>query len=540
MRVLALLWLASGSAALAAGGLHEHRVEKGDTLIGLRDRLLDPSVRWQQLQRLNRVPDPLRLRPGSVLRFPEHWLREQPIVAELLQMTGHVWLDRGGERLSVQAGIHLRDGDRLVSDAQSSALLRFADGTRSLLRPGSRLDVLQLRQQKQGGRSQLQLQQGAIDSESPAPNQAGTRASAQPAAQPLARPRFELRTPIANLGVRGTRWRASFQGQALAVEVLKGEVQSTVHGAKAVAVRGGQGWTAEAGLVPLLPPPALQALQARVFERVPVAIAWPNQAGAQAWRVQWLDSAGEQLLLDAESVSPDFAGAAELPDSDYRLRVRARSAQGLEGLDAEVPVRLAARPEPPLLEQPAAAARSYDQTQRLAWTRPVDATAFRLQIADNADFVHPSVDVTASEGSRTLALPVGTHHWRVATINAQGKQGPWSDAQHFMRLALPPTPPPAQQQRDGAGLTLRWTATPGLRWQVQAADAQSNFEAPWLDRVVERPEVTLNAQPNGEQQLRVRALHADGQPGPWGTVQRLEPLPSRPWWLLLPFLLFAL
>lgn len=534
MRVLALLWLASGSAALAAGGLHEHRVEKGDTLIGLRDRLLDPKVRWQQVQRLNRVPDPLRLRPGSVLRFPEHWLLERPAEAELLQVTGQVWLERGGERLATQAGMRLRDGDQLVSDAQSSAALRFADGTRSLLRPGSRLNLLQLRQQRQGGRSQLQLQQGALDSESSAPVQQDT--------QPLARPRFELHTPVAQLGVRGTRWRARLQGQALAVEVLQGEVQAAVPGAKGVAVAGGQGWTAATGLAPLLPPPSLQALHERVFDRVPVTMQWPNQAGAQAWRVQWLDRTGEQLLLDAETTSPTFAGAAEWPDGDYRLRVRARSAQGLEGLDAEVPVRVAARPEPPLLEQPVAAARTFDEAQRLAWTRPVDAAAFRLQIAEDAGFARPSVDVSTGDAARTLALAIGTHHWRVATINAQGKQGPWSDVQHVTRLPLPPAPPPAQQQRDAAGLTLRWAAdvAAGTRWQVQAAAAHRGFAEPWLDRVVDRPEVTLGTQPPGEQHLRVRAIHADGQPGPWGTVQRLEPLPARPWWLVLPVLLFAL
>lgn len=531
MQVLALLWLASGSAALAAGGLHEHRVERGDTLIGVRDRLLEPGVRWQQLQRLNGVPDPLRLRPGSVLRFPPEWLRERPTEAELLQVTGQVWLERGGERQAVQAGMRLRDGDRLLSDAQSSAALRFADGTRSLLRPGSRLELQQLRQQRQGGRSRLQLQQGAIDSESP------------PLARPLAQPRFELRTPVANLGVRGTRWRASLQARSLAVEVLQGEVQASGPGATAVTVAGGLGWTPAAGLAPLLPPPALPDLQGRVFERLPVRLQWPTLPGAAAWRLQWLDASGEQLLLEAETAEPTFAGAAELPDGDYRLRVRARSVQGLEGRDAEVAVRLAARPEPPLLEQPAAAARSYEERERLAWTRPVDATSFRLQVADDEAFTRLRIDDAGSaELSRTLALPVGTHHWRVATVNAQGKQGPWSDGQQFTRLPLPPAPPPAEQQRDADGLTLRWggEAAPGTRWQVQAAAADSGFAAPWLDRIVDRPQVTLGDQPRGEQQLRVRALAADGPPGPWGTVQRLEPLPARPWWLLLPIVLFAL
>ena len=44
---------------------------------------------------------------------------------------------------------------------------------------------------------------------------------------------------------------------------------------------------------------------------------------------------------------------ATLPDGEYRVRVRGVDATGLEGRDAEWPLTLDARPEPPVLVSPA-------------------------------------------------------------------------------------------------------------------------------------------------------------------------------------------
>jgi hypothetical protein len=48
--------------------------------------------------------------------------------------------------------------------------------------------------------------------------------------------------------------------------------------------------------------------------------------------------------------------AIDLPDGDQHVRVRAIDARGLEGLNADRAFTLSARPEPPLLSQPASVA----------------------------------------------------------------------------------------------------------------------------------------------------------------------------------------
>jgi hypothetical protein len=374
------------------------------------------------------------------------------------------------------------------------------------------------------------LHRGALDTEVP------------PLPGKVQAPRFELRTPMANLGVRGTRLRSQRLQDALLLEVLDGRVdaQSTQRGARGAAVAAGQGWHSRHGAEALLAAPDVAALQGRLLQRLPVPLQWPAQPGASSWRLQWWDAQGQHLLLDALSDKPQFSGATELPDGHYRLRLRARSASGLEGRDAEFGVELHARPEPPVLQAPAKAFQTYEETVDFAWTRPQGATTYWLQIADDAEFTQLRVDAQQlSEPQHRAALPLGLHHWRVAARRADGRAGPWGDGQTLTRLPLPPSPPPAETARDGDRLLLRWARSelPGARYQVQISQ-QADFSAPWLDQTVAEAQLQTELPHKGMQQLRIRILNADGVVGPWGAPQQFEGKRELPWWLLgLPLLL---
>ena len=504
--------------AAPASSEHVHVVQAGDTLYGLRARLLVPQVRVAELQRLNRVADPRRLQPGRTLRWPEAWLRERPAEAEILQVHGAVWVLRAGQREPASAGQLLREGDGLESGPQSSATLRFVDGARSLVRPDSRLSLATLRQSAGAaplGRTAVQLERGAVDTAVPPRTDAGRG--------PKSPPRFELRTPVAQLGVRGTQFRGRLQGPDLALEVLEGRVDAQ-RGPHTDAVPAGQGWWSHQGSEALLPAPDLHALRDRRLERLPLQLAWPTLPGVQAWRVQLMDAEGQALQWDATATSPAFVGAAELPDGAYRLRVRAVSASGLEGRDAEVPVLLAARPEPPLLQAPAAEAQQYAPSVGFAWTRSTDAARYRVQVADGVEFNAPRWDEVVADGTRwAVDLPEGVHHWRVASVRADGRQGPWSDVQRLTRLPPPPSPPPAEQARDGDRLQLRWAASAlaGARYQVQVSRTPS-FESPWADETLATPALTLRPTEGGVHHLRVRTLAPDGTPGPGGAPQQFD------------------
>jgi hypothetical protein len=517
-----------------AAPIVEYRVQRGDTLFAL----LRDGADWQSVQRANNIADPKRLQPDSLLRIPAHLLREQPAVAEVVHAYGSVTVTRAATEtaLPLASGENLAAGDVVRTGAQSSTTLRFVDGARVLLRPDSELKIERLAQSRAGASTTLQLQRGSADSVVP---------PAQGASTPS---RYEMRTPHANLGVRGTEFRTAADGTATRLEVLEGKVGARVPARKSAAessIGAGFGMVGAANRMSaakaLPPAPTLAGLPERV-ERMPLRLAWQAAASTRV-RAQVLTSEEPpRLVLDGTFDAAPARWSEDIPDGRYELRVRAIDADGLEGRDTRAAFVLKARPEPPFIAAPMAGAKTVDDTVRLAWTRNATAARVRLQVADTADFAQPRVDRTDVEATEArVALPLGTHHWRVASILADGDQGPFSDAQSFTRIQPPAAPPPAEPQKNADGLLLRWPASgpQGTRWQVQVA-RDAAFAQMVRDETVAEPQLLLRDPPSGLYFLRVKTIDADGFAGPFGQAQQIE-VPSSPWWwLIVPAVLLLL
>ena len=513
-----------------------HTVVRGDTLIGITQRLLAPTSDWRTLQRLNRVREPRRLPVGMVLRIPAAMLREQPQVAEVLHAHGEVSVERAGRPVAPLAGgDDLAAGDTVITGTQSSATLRFADGSRVLVRPASRLRIVRTSRRGESANFENRVRLDAGSADARVPPREGSAAR-----------RFEMRTPIANLGVRGTEFRTLAAAQFARVEVLEGAVAMNAAGtADAVIVGAGQGAQAAAQGVavpqPLPAAPALDAIAARI-ERLPLAFGWPVQPGAARYRAQIFDGHGG-LVLDGLFDAPLARWSEALPDGDYELRVRSADAAGLEGRDATAAFVLAARPEPPLVTAPRADAMLPEPQVQFGWTRNPNAAHYRLQLADRADFATPRIDRSdLTEPQLVLDVPAGTHYWRLASVRADGHSGPWGDALPFRRIALPPAPTSSEPNTSAEGVLLRWrsSAGAGLRSNVQVA------REPQFAQLVADEETTSDAwllrhpEP-GTYYVRVRSIQADGFAGPFGEAQQLDVAPALPLWpALVPLVLFLL
>jgi hypothetical protein len=351
---------------------------------------------------------------------------------------------------------------------------------------------------------------------------------------------------VAHLGVRGTEFRAVAQGEASVLEVLEGSVVAgNAVGAQAVAAGFGT-VVREHSLAPPSPlpaPPDLAAVPARV-ERLPIQLAWAAAPGVGTYRAQVFGS-GTRLVLDGVFSEARARWSEDLPDGTYELRVRTADASGIEGRDARTPFTLKARPEPPLIALPRADARIAAEVIEFEWARNPAASKYRIQVADSADFASPRIDRADLTDTRlSLPLPVGTHHWRLASVRGADDLGPWGDAQTFTRLAVPP-PAPTQQPpvATSDGLLVRWTAAPkpGTRFRIQIA-LDASFAAPLVDQET-GDNGWLLAQPQaGVYHVRVRSIDADGFAGPFGQPQQIEVPKSgwEWWWLIVPALLLLL
>ncbi len=543
--------VADGAADAAAFWLHQ--VELGDTLISLRDRFMRPGADWRVVQRLNRIKDPQRLRVGSSLRIPLALMRLEPASAEVLHRHGEVWLERAGaERQALLPAAVLYSGDVIVTGPQSSVSMRFLDGSRTLLGPQSRLRLDRLA--RLGGsldangllETQMRLESGGAESK---------------VQQRRTAPRFELRTPAVNLGVRGTEFRGRVDGDNTWVEVLEGRVAA---GAQPVAAGFGTVASAQgvAAPQPLLGVPDLSALPAQV-RRLPLQLPWAASAGAQRYRAQVFALSSEpaqtaqtaqpsqapqaqasqapQLLLEGVFDQPTASWVDELPDGRYTLRVRAADASGIEGRAASHDFTLDARPQPPFLLRPRAGDKLEAENLTLAWSRNPEAVRYRIQISQQPDFSSLAFETTVLTGAEaSTALPVGTYYWRVASIREDGKQGPLSDALSFERITPPPPAPGAQPTRKSdAGVVVSWGASglAGSRYQVQVA-RDAAFSDIVLDETVTGTEQLLAAPAPGTYHVRVRTIGADGRSGGYGSVQSIDVPGNSNWWLwLLPLLL---
>lgn len=525
---------AAAAGTQAAGELWDYRIQPGDTLIGLHARLMRPDANWRVVQKINRVADPRRLRPGSVLRIPVAFLQGEPVGAEVLHTHGEVFVERaGGAREALKAAATLRAGDVIATGAQSSVSVRFVDGSTALLGPAGRLRIE--RHSRLGGsataNTQLQLDAGAVE----------TRVvPAKPA------PRFELRTPVVNLGVRGTEFRSRIDGARVVTEVLEGQVA-----VGALPLGAGYGAVATAGRVtpprPLPAAPSLSGLPTRL-ERLPLQLAFAATPGAQRYRAQVFEADPPgRMVLDSLFDKPSAAWPDSIPDGAYELRVRAADADGIEGRAARLSFTLKARPEPPFQLKPRAGETLTQDTVVFAWSRHPEAVRYKLQVSTQPDFsplLLDRSDITGTEFS--AALPVGSYHWRLASVRAGDDGGPWGDPLLLVRQPPPPPPPPpaaptAQPpEATDAGLVIRWAAVPlpGVRYQVQVA-RDAAFTQLLLDETTAVAERLLPKPEAGTYHVRVRTVGADGRAGAFGQAQVVE-VPGTTWWPWLLPLLFLL
>lgn len=525
-----LLWLSLWVGLPVQAQDWVYTVRPGDTLWALGEKYLLTGRDWRELQTYNQLGS-TALSAGSRLRVPVAWLKLRPADVKVLavQGTARLAVTRGQRDGTVTVGMLLQAGDRLETGPDSSVLLEFADGSQSLIQAESVLTL-----DKVGGYegtgladTELRLEQGRTDNTVNPGHEGGAL--------------YQINTPSAVAAVRGTEYRvAAVAAEAVArTEVLSGAVAFSNAGRR-VSVPAGFGAIAATAKpprapIPLLPGPA-QAELPPLYDRSPLPIRIPAVTGAVAYRVQVATAEPlTGLLFDRSSTALTVRGP-DLPDGHYVLRLRAIDAQGLEGFDTVHPFELNARPEPPVQVAPAPNATVIEEQPVLQWSKSVVASAYRVQVARDAEFSHVLLeqgDVDSTTLTVTESLPPGTYYWRVASLDDTG-WGPYSDPVLFRRpQPSPGAEPPAV---DETTLILRWRAgLPGERYQVQfGKDWQ--FNELLIDSEVAEPQLTIARPESGLYYLRIRVIETDGYVGPFGARQQINVPPSS----VLPYIIYPL
>jgi hypothetical protein len=522
--------LARAPQALATDWLYT--VRPGDTLWDVSEAYLVETSYWQRLQALNRVVDPQNLAPGSRLKIPVAWMRTKPAPARVTAVEGEVAVQSGdGQGRSPAApDMLLNPGDEVTTASDSSVSIEFADGSSLRIGAGSRVvfDILSVAGGTAFVDTRLRLLKGSTTMRAQARRARGSRT--------------EIQTPAALSAVRGTDFRVGVleANDAMRTEVLSGGVAVSAR-ARTVAVAAGFGTVVDVGAPPrpprpLLPAPELTDVPA-VLERVPVRIRVSEVAGATAYRLEIArDSAFSQVVAERVASTPSITGP-DLADGSYVLRVRAIDALGQEGHDATRAFVLNARPEPPFPLEPSEGGVVPDGRPQFRWSEPDEAAAYRFQLAAGDDFSAPLVAADRVPEARyavTDALPPGAYHWRVATLDTKGEEGPFGDPQRFR--VPPPGPVPEQPELSDEAMMIRWPAgLPGDRYRFQMA-RDNAFTDLVVDQETTETSIRLERPDDAVVFIRVQTIDAAGETSAFSAPQRIELPSDSPWLLTVPIL----
>lgn len=511
---LAAIGLTMAAAAVSAGEpVFTHVVTREETLIALSRRLLADPRQWPQLQQHNRIADARRVPVGTVLKIPVRLLATEPVPARVLSASGEV---SGPQGVAVAAGQALPQGARLQAGDGGQATLQLVDGTVLRLRAGSAVQVETSRRLpgSGGALSGVKVEDGQVEVQAQKRSGAGA-------------PGFQISTPQGLLGVRGTEFRVSVDARAETTrnEVLEGQVMTEGRDGRAGrSVAAGFGVVVDrSGTVTppvrLLAPPdvsAWPALQERVLVRFPIrpqpaVVAYRAQVAAAA------DPAFERVLQDVRSTGAELR-LVDLPNGDYRIRVRAEDAQGLQGRDALHLFTLKARPEPPLPTGPGPKAVVSGARLDLAWASVDEARSYRLQLARDEAMREPIQDQRTLAGTAWSvdALAPGVYFWRLASERSATDQGPFGPVQRVELRALPAPLPPPRVGEDS--LKLAWEGLPGQTFEVEFARS-ADFAVLELTRRTEQSALELRLPGTGRYWVRMRARDPDGFVGPYTAPQ---------------------
>ena len=510
-----------------------YTVRPGDNLWNLSETHLASMKYWKPLQRHNNITDPLKIPPGSRLKFPVAWLKHQPASAVVVQLQGMAHLvsaaDGSSRPLAIDTPLHT--GDTVRTGPDGNLNIRFADGSELLVLSNSEVIMDSLSAYGETGMvdTRVRLQGGRVDTRVIPGQGPGSR--------------YHIITPAAVAAVRGTRFRVSADTDkpVSRSEVIEGRVGITGAGAGQL-VPAGFGTIAEAGRPPqpprkLLPAPDLSPLPA-VLDRLPLQFTWESVENAAAYRFQVATSDKfDRLLLD--DTSQQASATADLPDGDYMLRVRAIDRDRLEGLNAMRSFTVDARPEPPLLIGLGNAVLIRESQPDFTWsTTPAD-TAWHFQLARDAQFkelLADLPDLRIPHFRPGMPLPAGEYFWRVATYQDDSSPGPFSDAQNFSFRPLPPGPDLAPPQISKDEMAFHWQAVAGAAHYHFQLASDPDFTDIVIERTVTEPHVVIPRPTPERYYFRARTLDEHAAAGPYGISYEIMVPPTSYWPLLFVFI----
>lgn len=487
----------------------------GDTLTSIAKRYTDKASNAALLGKRNKIANDRAIPIGAAILIPLELLPEEASEAKVVALAGQsTTKNQSGAESTLALGDVLSENSLVTTGKNGFLSLELPDASRISIPSNSQVLFAKLRMAKytKSPRTEIRLQQGRVESK----------------VSPLAanKGRFEVTSPLAIAGVRGTHFRIGIMNTGIASEVLSGGVAvGKKEKPNSLLLAAGQGNIIDqAGVgkaAELLPAPTLEN-GFQLQEKPTVQLMPAKMEQAHGYRVQIAtDALAQNIIAEGRVVDTPYK-VDGLSDGNYFSRVTAFDAAGLEGLPNIFPFTLKARPEPPFTVAPKAKLRA--EAVNFSWTEAADALGYRLQLASDAEFKQILIDQNEIKTSQYTAstLKHASYFWRIATLaqkNGQIDQGPFSDTQTF--TFLPAQAMNAATDSGSNTLSLNWPSEPGQSFLLEIAN-DASFTSLYLSQQLTQSEISIPRPPSGLYFIRVKATDADGYVGAFSATQKVE------------------
>ena len=514
-----------------------YTLQAGENLYGLAKRFLYKPEQWKQIQRTNKVRDPLRLLPGTQLMIPANLLRPQPATVEVLHVVGSARVATPGQPLeqALAVGQQLPQGSQLTVGEQGFVILRLADGSTIRLPSDTRIQFNEMlfAPASKDIQSSIRLDRGRVES--------------KVVPLPSSNSRFEIHTPRAVGGVRGTNFGVAIADNGAFInDVREGAVLVRAQPSSApqmqALVHAGEGTRIDASdhkitLSRLLPAPDLSAVPPVLEDVSFIELPLPALGQASAYQTMISADAGMNQVdqvVRYGTFPQALARFAGLDDGEYQLAVRAVDERGIVGTEAVRTIRVKARPEAPFLRQPQHGSQLFSPDVDMLCTQSLGTQSYHLQVARTPAFQELATDMPDLAECRLTVhgLAPGDYFWRVASVKRTPEggrdQGPFSKPARFSILPLPPTPPAPSVKADGASmLSVQWGATTdnGAHYRLQLARDPA-FENLLDDSVLQASRYARPLPAAGVYYVRLQQLDHEGRGGAFTAAQSIT-VPAR-------------
>lgn len=496
----------------------------GDSLWNIAQRHLHNIKYWTELKKINKLSNDDYIEPGTLIKVPREWLKTNQSTATLVSVIGDVKIinmDQQtlefGKDFTDKDSLVLKAGDTILTGDDGLATILFKDGSRLFLQSNSNLILDDLIALGDGSLSdiKLKLDKGRLEN--------------RVYSSPISNTNYEVKTATATTSVRGTVFRIGLENDNSVTEVVSGKVVAKAgEGTESIAeLVAGQAVIiskdGETKHVKMLPPPEFVKFP-QLIEAVPIRITVEPIENVVGYSTKIIPVGNdEQDAVSSIRSEGDILMGDDLPDGRYKMVVSAIDKNGVTGQPASYEFILNARPFAATLNAPLQDEKILLKNLEFNWKSVDDeAKTYYLQVARDNNFRDIIIDADNLTEStyKPENLLSGIYFWRIASIDDNGKRGPFSEYKDFRILLEDPNLEKSNVKT--VNVQLEWAPLEaGTEYLIQISN-NVDFSKILLEKALSENQYYVESLIPGDYYFRVQSTGSDGYVSEWGLPHKFE------------------